>query len=170
MEPLDQREQRQLDLYGMDTIRDVARRLATGITGTGKTDWATRELIHALAYGCPYCESRILLDNGTIDHKDPIGGATRRAAAGSLARRLADDPDNLHIICKPCNQLKGNFSHEEYIALRAFLADKPQLENKLRLRLSQTGSFFKMKRNQEIARGKRPFNPRRGGSNNIRRF
>lgn len=161
--PLDDREQRQLDMYGLDTIRDVARRLAAGVTGTGKTDWATQELIHALAYGCPYCHGRIMLDNGTVDHKEPIGSAVRSSSASSQARKHADRKDNLHIICKPCNQLKGDFSHEEYMQLRAFLAGKEQLEMKLRRRLSQTASFFKMKRNQDIAKGKRPFRPRRGG-------
>ncbi len=159
---LDDREQRQADMYGLDTIRDVARRLATGITGTGKTDWAATELTHALAYGCPYCHSRIMLDNGTIDHKDPIGSAVRNSPAGSQARQHADRHDNLHIICQACNQLKGDFSHEEYMELRAFLAGKEQLEMKLRRRLSQTASFFKMKRHADIARGKKPFRPRRG--------
>lgn len=159
---IDDREARQLDMYGLAEIRIVASRLATGITGTGKTDWATRELVHALAYGCPYCHGRIMLDNGTIDHKEPIGSALRNAPAASQARKYADRPENLHIICKPCNQLKGDFTHDEYMQLRAFLAGKEQLEMKLRRRLSQTASFFKMKRHGDIAKGKRPMQRRRG--------
>lgn len=157
MDQLTDKEQRQLDLYGAETIKEVARRLASGITGKGKTEWASRELIRALAYGCPYCQGRILLDNGTIDHKIPIGGALRNAPANHPARKAADHPDNLHIIDVPCNQLKGNFTHQEYLELREFLKDKPGIERKLRQRLSQTGAFFKLKRHQDIARGKRPF-------------
>jgi 5-methylcytosine-specific restriction endonuclease McrA len=160
---LDAREQQQLAMYGLDTIRDVARRLAAGITGKGKTDWATHELIHALAYGCPYCGGRIMLDNGVIDHKKAIGSAIRNAPADSPMRRMFDNPDNVHIICTPCNQLKGDFDHEDYVALRAFLDEHESLERKLRRRLSQTGTFFKLRKADQAARGKKPPIHRRGG-------
>lgn len=160
----DEREQRQVQLYGPEEIRAVSLRLSTGITGTGKTDWAVIELVHRLAYGCPYCQGRIMLDNCTIDHKEPIGSAIRNTSATSQLRKHADRRDNLHIICQACNQLKGDFSHEEYMQLRQFLAGKEQLEMKLRRRLSQTSSFFKMKRQIAISRGKRPFQPRRGNT------
>lgn len=156
LKDIDQSEGRQIDMYGLAEIKIVASRLAQGITGVGKTEWAVRELVHALAYGCPYCHGRIMLNNGTIDHKEPIGSAVRNSPAGSQARKYADRRENLHIICESCNQLKGDFTHDEYMALRAFLAGKEQLEMKLRRRLSQTASFFKMKRQLATQRGYKP--------------
>lgn len=149
-------KQTQLKMYGIDTIKSVAQRLAQSLTmGRGKTEWAVDQLLLALAEGCPYCKGRIYLDNGVFDHKDPIGGAVRRQTADSQAKKYADRPENLHIICKPCNQLKGDFTHEQYMQLRAFLAGKENLEAKLRKRLQMTGTFYKQARIKQAQRGYR---------------
>lgn len=143
-----------LKMYGIDTIKSVAQRLAQSITmGRGKTEWAIDQLLEALVNGCPYCHGRIHLDNGVFDHKDPIGGAVRRQTADSQLKKYADRPENLHIICTACNQLKGDFTHEQYMQLRAFLAGKEALEAKLRRRLQMTASFYKQARIRQAQRG-----------------
>lgn len=154
-ELLEQRKQEQLRIYGHDTIKVVAQRLSANITmGIGKTEWAIDQLLEALVNGCAYCHGRIYLDNGVIDHKDPIGGAVRRQTAASQAKKYADRKENLHIICQRCNQLKGDFTDEEYRQLITFLAGKEQLEMKLRRRLQMTGNFYKT---QRIAKAKRGY-------------
>lgn len=152
-EELEQRKQAQLKMYGLDTLKSVASRLSSGITGQNKTVLALDMLLEALVNGCPYCVGRIYLDNGVIDHKEPIGSAVRNQSATSQARKHADRPANLHIICTPCNQLKGDFSHEEYLALRQFLNGRETLEMKLRRRLQMTGTFYKQMKARQKANG-----------------
>lgn len=153
-EELDKRKAEQLKMYGLDTLKTVAKRIGASVAlGQGKTEWVTDQLLTALVLGCPYCKGRIYLDNPVIDHKEPIGGVVRRQAATSQARKHADRKSNLHIICTPCNDIKGDFSHEEFRALRAFLAGKEQLEGKLRRRLLQSRTFWKQTRARQKSNG-----------------
>lgn len=157
-EELEARKAQQLKMYGLDTIKSIAQRVGHGVAlGQGKTEWVMDRLLEAFILGCPYCKGRIYADNPVLDHKEPIGGAVRRQLATSQARKHADRKDNLHIICKPCNQLKGDFSHEEYMQLRAFLAGKEGLEAKLRKRLHMTANFYKTQRQRQAANGFRGY-------------
>jgi len=61
------------------------------------------------AHRCPWCSAPIDFLSLQIDHKIPL------EKGGSLAL------DNLEGICKPCNELKGSQSPEEYAALIEFL-------------------------------------------------
>lgn len=154
MNDLESNKAGKLKMYGIDTIKPVAQRLVGSILmGRGKTEWAIDQLLQALVEGCPYCRGVIHLHNGVIDHKVPIGGAVRRQNASSAAKRHADRPDNLHIICIPCNDLKGDFTHEEFKELRAFLAGKEQLEAKLRRRLMHAKTFWKQQRVTQQLKG-----------------
>lgn len=155
-ELLEQRKAEQLKMYGIDTIKSIAIRVGRGVTmGKGKTEWVMDKLLEAFVLGCPYCKGRIYADNPVLDHKDPIGGAVRRQTADSQAKKYADRPDNLHIICTPCNVLKGDFTHEQYMQLREFLMGKEGLEAKLRKRLQMTGTFYKQMRARQAANGYR---------------
>lgn len=58
---------------------------------------------------CPYCKAPIDVLSMQLDHKTPL----RRGGGPEI--------DNLHAICKPCNGSKGEFTHEEYSALVAFM-------------------------------------------------
>ena len=51
---------------------------------------------------CQYCEDIIGLDNMALDHKTPI------SLDGNSSL------NNLHIVCKRCNQRKGMLSHKSY--------------------------------------------------------
>ena len=61
------------------------------------------------AHRCPWCGAPIDFLSLQIDHKIPL------ERGGSLAL------DNLEGICKPCNELKGSQSPEEYAELLRFL-------------------------------------------------
>ena len=58
---------------------------------------------------CPYCRTPIDILTMQLDHKTPL----RRGGGPELA--------NLQCICKGCNGSKGEFTHEEYAALVAFM-------------------------------------------------
>jgi hypothetical protein len=63
---------------------------------------------------CTYCFTPIDLLNCEIDHMRPIG---RICTIDDL------DLGNLCITCVPCNQIKGEMTGREYLALRDFLYD-----------------------------------------------
>lgn len=58
---------------------------------------------------CPYCRTPIDILSMQLDHKTP------------LHRGGGPELDNLQAICKGCNGSKGEFTHEEYAALVAFM-------------------------------------------------
>ena len=60
------------------------------------------------AFSCIYCRAAIDIVSCQLDHKTPL----RRGGGPEL--------DNLQVICKRCNQVKGELSHEEYSILVAF--------------------------------------------------
>jgi hypothetical protein len=58
---------------------------------------------------CPYCRAPIDIITLSLDHKTPL----RRGGGPEL--------DNLQVVCKGCNGSKGQFTHEEYSLLVAFM-------------------------------------------------
>jgi HNH endonuclease len=61
------------------------------------------------AHPCPYCSAPIDILSMQLDHKTPL----RRGGGPEL--------DNLQCICKRCNQVKGELTHEEFSALLVFM-------------------------------------------------
>ncbi len=49
---------------------------------------------------CQYCQQRVVGREATLDHKDPEGGETL---------------DNIHLLCRKCNALKGRRSWEAFL-------------------------------------------------------
>lgn len=96
---------------------------------------ANLECLLASRARCPYCDVRLLLSNVSVDHRVP------------LSRGGTSHPDNLTLIDRRCNKLKGELTGEEYRALREWLDD---LEEEARLnierRLLMGGSVFRFQR------------------------
>ena len=63
-----------------------------------------------IGYPCKYCGSRITEENFNCDHKE----ATSRGGSFSL--------DNVEIVCKRCNVIKGCMSSDEFSQLVALLS------------------------------------------------
>lgn len=61
------------------------------------------------AIPCPYCRAPIDILNLSLDHRTPL----RRGGGPELS--------NLQPICKRCNSAKGEFTHEEYLLIVAFM-------------------------------------------------
>ena len=61
------------------------------------------------AVACVYCRAPIDVLSLSLDHKTPL----RRGGGPEL--------DNLQVICKGCNGSKGQFAHEEYVLIVAFM-------------------------------------------------
>lgn len=140
--------------YQEKDIREHATKLCQSLSwGRGKQEIAYEKLVYALENGCPYCKTVLALGDVVFDHKDPIGSYRR---AGGEIKKYLDRPDNMHGICIPCNQLKGDFTHEEYTLLCNFLNDHTDLRIKLDNRLKQSKSFWVVQRqkNQAYIKGR----------------
>ena len=61
------------------------------------------------AFRCPYCRAMIDIISLSLDHKTPL----RRGGGPEL--------DNMQVTCKGCNGSKGQFTHEEYARIVAFM-------------------------------------------------
>lgn len=116
--------------------------------GKGKKETLIRMLTEAVDTPCRYCKTVISIKNASIDHKQPFSssGLDRRKVKTLGERRHIDRPENLEIICKNCNTLKGDMSDIEYSTLLDFLHANPTIEKKLMKRLAQSRVMWSMKR------------------------
>lgn len=86
-----------------------------------------RELIYE-AYGtpCKYCGRTLTIQNLVIDHKVPI------------SKDGASNKDNLQVICKTSNGMKGSLTEEHFDILLEWLKTAPEeLAKDVRVRLSR---------------------------------
>jgi hypothetical protein len=83
---------------------------------------------------CPYCRTPIDILSMQLDHKTPL----RRGGGPQI--------DNLQAICKGCNGSKGEFTHEEYSALVAFMESAGVLFRKRLEGLMRNGGMATMTR------------------------
>lgn len=86
------------------------------------------------AFPCVYCRAPIDILNLSLDHKTPL----RRGGGPEL--------ENLHLPCAKCNGSKGDFTHEEYLLIVAFM-EGPGAHIRARLegvmRLGQVGNMMR---------------------------
>lgn len=136
---------------------DVERRawsMAANLIGYPERQaFFTALLRAALGQPCPYCEVELTLANVSLDHKEPVHHPSRRDKAATKEQRIVGDrPANLHIVCRDCNQLKGNLSDGEYRALLLFFTDHPSVAQKVTQRMRQGNSVWAHKRDVAKAR------------------
>ena len=116
--------------------------------GRGKKEIGYKMVKEALGTECPYCKERLTLYNMSLDHKTPR--QNRKVYSRRQKKMLytqeeikkLDRVENLHLVCRECNQRKSNFTDEEYRQLLDFLYDKKELSDKLFQRLKLTRVFF----------------------------
>lgn len=106
------------------------------------------------AVACPYCGVPIDILSLTLDHIFP------RSAGGAFAL------DNTAVICRDCNERKGNLTHEAFTALLAFarenLSGYDQGVLLARLKAAHAGSanrFFRDKARNHDSSPARPQRP-----------
>lgn len=121
-----------------DPILWKARSLSANIVGgRGKLAWCKALIRDALGQSCKYCGAKLTLENISLDHKIAIGKSNYRRKKRPYAkqRQRADTYENLQIICKKCNHIKGNLNDDEYEALLNFLDSHESLKDKVLKRL-----------------------------------
>lgn len=120
------------------------KRITSNIRLKNKTEIVSKMIEEALGKPCEYCGEIITLKNLSIDHKIPI--KHRKVAKGEYSKKELEElnkPENLHIICKRCNDVKSDLTDEEFRELLSFLKDKDDLRKKIINRLRRSQNIFK---------------------------
>lgn len=112
--------------------------------GKGKRAFFESLLRKSLETKCKYCPTVLTLENVSLDHIRPFGSIANRAKP-ELIKQL-NVPENLQIICKPCNSLKGTLSESDFLALLTFLESHPALKEYVLKKLAQSTSVFSWKK------------------------
>lgn len=129
-----------------DPIRKKAFTMSSFITfgGQGKLDYFDQLLRSKLNTPCRYCGDMLTLENVSLDHIAPF--TTTAARKNPAIKRQLDKIQNLQIICRKCNQMKGNLDHRNFIKLLTFLDNNPAISVYVRKKLSQSNIMWTHKR------------------------
>lgn len=80
---------------------------------------------------CPYCKEPITYKTAGVDHKIPT------------SRGGKDNITNVHLVCKVCNMIKGDFTHDEFEILIDLLSDYSiEIKKRLWHRLRRSNMVF----------------------------
>lgn len=76
-------------------------------------------LKRAVGNPCEYCGSEVTLENASIDHKTPrtfskVHNKKKSKLYTPEEIRELDKEENLHIVCRDCNQLKSDMNDEQF--------------------------------------------------------
>jgi len=73
----------------------------------------------SLGTACPYCPVVLTVENVSLDHAVPKARVARKSEQNVLS--------NLQCVCRECNQVKGEFTHNEFTRLLEVLdAEAPE--------------------------------------------
>ena len=73
----------------------------------------------SLGTRCPYCLTTLTVETVSLDHTVPKARVARKSEQNALS--------NLQCVCRECNQVKGEFTHNEFTRLLEVLdAEAPE--------------------------------------------
>ena len=113
--------------------------------GKGKTEYFNAFLREKLNTPCRYCKQLLTLENVSLDHIEPF--VTTSSRKNLAIKRQMDRKENLQIICRSCNQKKGNLDHDNFVKLLAFLDSNPAISAYVTKKLAQSNIMWTHKRN-----------------------
>lgn len=120
------------------------------VMGGDKKAYLMSEMDAHIGTPCTYCGENLTLDNLTFDHKVAYKRTELRKekAKNRDIRMYMDRPQNLQVICKSCNQLKGELDDDQYRRLVDFLETDPWIKIVINRRLKRSmGTFKRGRRN-----------------------
>jgi len=65
---------------------------------------------------CPYCPVILTVENVSLDHTVPKARVARKSEQNALS--------NLQCVCRECNQVKGEFTHNEFVRMLELLDEE----------------------------------------------
>lgn len=138
------------ELKTTDPVLHKAKAISGSIRlGKNKSKIIKQMLLDVLGTPCEYCGVEITLENASMDHKEPRANSKVRVGGyTSEELRFLDRRENLHIVCKKCNNTKSDFSDDQFIRLLRFMEDNIDLKDKLLRRLNRNPLTFKRFKNR----------------------
>lgn len=115
------------------------------LMGRGKREFLMSLISNALGTSCLYCDTKITLENMGLDHKDAYktSAARNNKKPGTKEfRRHMDRQENLQIICKGCNQIKGSMDAVQFERLLDFLKTDEDMRKTVLTRLKRSVAPF----------------------------
>lgn len=104
-----------------EPVRMKAQRLSAKLGwGIGATDKLEKMIEEVLGKPCYWCKSILTIETASIDHKNPIHHNSRHKYYPQELKEL-NDPSNIRVICKPCNQMKSSIPEDKFQKLWDFL-------------------------------------------------
>lgn len=132
-----------------DPIRKKAMVVGANLLmGKGKLEFLMGLVGDAIGSKCIYCGEELSLDNMSIDHKEAYGSTKlrRSKAENRDIRKKMDRRENLQIICRPCNSIKNDIDHDDYLSFLEWSGAHPNAANSINRRLRISSAPFKRKK------------------------
>jgi len=143
--------QYQYTYNGPDKVAGKARRIGANLLlGKGKHKWLCEFVRSHIGRPCIYCGEGLDIDNMSLDHKDAYNDNKKRRnkAENRKHREYMDRKENLQLICRKCNSVKGSFDHDEFMALLKIDDDFPGFYEKMSGRLARGNLVWKRRNGQ----------------------
>lgn len=118
------------------------------VFGKGRKEFFYKIVSESIGKHCRYCGAMLNLDNISLDHIVPFGTSELRMS--KLVQKQLNVPENLQIICKRCNGVKGNLSSEKFVKLLEFLEKDLVLKNYIMKKLAQGNIMWSFKRRNKF--------------------
>lgn len=134
------------DALGDDPIAKKAFTLFNTVSlGKGKKEYALKAVKKSLGKPCRYCKILLTLENMSLDHITPFSETKWRT--NKLVKKQLDVVANIQIVCRSCNQLKGNLPHDKFMKLLEFMDTDLEVKAYLLRKLAQSNIMWSFKRN-----------------------
>lgn len=108
--------------------------------GRGKKAYFEKLIREHLGKPCRYCNVPLRVETMSCDHIQPFGSLANRK--DKILKAQMDRTDNLQIICKKCNTLKGNLNHQDFALLLEFLSEHPFIKTYVLNKLGQSTFIY----------------------------
>lgn len=116
--------------------------------GKGKREFFYNLVKESIYKHCIYCGVMLILENISLDHIIPFG--TTELRNSKIMQKQLNVSENLQIICRKCNGIKGNLSHDKFIKLLGFLEEDFVLKNYIMKKLAQGNIMWSLKRRNKF--------------------
>lgn len=112
--------------------------------GKGKKEFFVKLVTEHLNKHCIYCKDMLKIETMSLDHIIPFGETKWRN--NKLYQKQLNKLENLQIICKRCNQMKGNLPHAKFVKLLTFLNTDLEIKKYVIAKMAQGSIMWSFKR------------------------
>lgn len=116
--------------------------------GKNKREIMVRLITAALGKPCEYCPTEVTLENASIDHKTPRtfsrvhNKSKKKKMYTSEEVKELDREENLHIVCRDCNQLKSDMNDEQFRYFLSSLSSRGDVMDLVKKRMRRSVFMF----------------------------